>query len=73
MVAIEFDQVEAMIDRSNVKAVLSVIAHICREKAEHIHTNWTDDRLARDWERTAAKIEHLANILPSTPGIGYGS
>lgn len=67
------DQIEAIIDSTNVKAVLSMIGQICGEKASHIESNWQDVPLARQWMRTACKVDRLANALPSTPGIGYGS
>jgi hypothetical protein len=53
----EVDELEAMIDRSSVYAVLEAIAQICRLKAVHLRGDWQDDRAAKVWLRGAVVIE----------------
>ena len=66
---IEIDGLEAMIDVAGLPAVLDALGTICREKAEHVQSNWQDTALARQWTRAAKIIERAAchqhvNSLP---------
>ena len=45
----ERDALEALVDASNLTAVVQALSEICDAKAEHIATNWQDDPLARAW------------------------
>jgi hypothetical protein len=53
----EVDELESMIDRASVYAVLEAIAQICQLKAVHLRDNWQDDNAARIWLRGAVVIE----------------
>lgn len=45
---------------SVLTSVLSSLASICAEKAEHIRSNWQDEPLARQWENLCEPIDSLA-------------
>lgn len=51
-----FDALEAILDQSDIKQVVLMLARICNEKAEHVRSNWQDETLAKTWE-------HNANVL----------
>lgn len=54
--------VEALIDQHDVAIVLAAVAEICSEKADHLRSNWQDDRSARAWERAATAIERVIGL-----------
>lgn len=57
---IDKDMIEALIDEHSLSDVVQALAEICREKAEHIRTNWQDDTaLVRAWARVASKIDKV--------------
>jgi len=51
---------EQVIDKIGLRAFLEGVERICREKSEHISTNWQDEALARLWSRAADRIECAA-------------
>lgn len=58
------EQLEQMIDRHGLRAVVEVLAITCDIKSDHIRSNWQDKTTASAWsrnakllDRTAAKIE----------------
>ena len=51
------NELEKLIDGSNLANVLEALAYVVREKADHINQNWQDTRLALMWERTAKLID----------------
>lgn len=55
----EYD-LEELIDKHSLKAVLDTLADISYEKADHIRTDWQDEVAAKSWEKDAKKIEHIA-------------
>ena len=57
----DFKQIESMIDRSSLADVLSHLAQICSDKAEHIRSNWDSDPQAELWEEAAEQIEDLSS------------
>lgn len=57
------EKLEEMIDKAGLYAVLSELAIICGEKAEHIATNWQDKALASSWARTQGQLDKLASRL----------
>lgn len=61
------DQLESLIDSKSLQAVLSAIAEICAEKAEHIRTNWQDNATARVWDQGAKRIATLADQTATSP------
>jgi hypothetical protein len=52
--------IEQLIDRHSLAVVLSDIAAICAEKAEHIRANWQDANTAKPWQDIAPRIERVA-------------
>jgi hypothetical protein len=52
---------EQFIDGSSLFAVLELIEVICEEKADHIASNWQDERLARAWQHAAYRVNLAAN------------
>lgn len=59
-IEVEMQAVEAIIDRVGLSVVLSLIADICTEKANHVESNWQDAALAAQWESAAAWVDKLA-------------
>ncbi len=61
-----FDVLESVLDQSNIKQVILMLARICNEKADHVRENWQDERMAKTWERNARKLGDLEPklILP---------
>ena len=51
------NELEKLVDSSNLANVLEALAYIVREKSDHINTNWGDKGLALAWERTAKLID----------------
>lgn len=56
----EKDELESAVDVSSLSEVCSVLADICREKSEHVLTNWQDKKLAKEWERAANALDLTA-------------
>lgn len=50
------DNLEALITGCGIYDVLSHIASICADKAEHISANRQDNRLAKVWETVDEKL-----------------
>jgi hypothetical protein len=48
---------EDMIDKNGLRTIASLLIDICREKAEHIETNWQDKTTAKPWARAAKEFE----------------
>lgn len=44
-----FDELEALIDKHGLVAVLRSIEAICFEKAEHVAVDWQNASLAKRW------------------------
>lgn len=51
------EELETVIDEKGLGTLLDAIAEICREKAEFVLTNWQDKSLAKEWERSASKVQ----------------
>ena len=51
------EDLENLIDERGLGTILDAIAEICREKSEHALTNWQDETLAKEWDKTADKIQ----------------
>lgn len=54
---------EVLVDGSKMSDVLRALVTIARGKAEHVRTNWQDASLAKEWERTATRIEQCADKI----------
>ena len=61
------DIIEEYIDKESVSDALMLIQEICFLKAEHIATNWQDEQLALDWEKTGNII---GQSIPKLEKIG---
>jgi len=57
------DQLEALIDRFGLYAVLDSLSGVCGLKAEHIRANWQDNSLAENWETAEAAIDAAASKI----------
>ena len=57
----ELYQIERLIDRHGLSAFLAMVTQICREKAEHVSTNWQDEELALRWSNLGDRIETASN------------
>lgn len=54
------NEVERLIDRYGVGAVLDTMATISEYKAEHVMEVWQDVGLAKAWHRAAGRLSRLA-------------
>lgn len=51
---------ETYLDRTTLQDMLLTLAEICRDKAEHVQSNWQDDQLETMWNKHADLIEKTA-------------
>lgn len=51
------NELETLTDVNGIKTVLDTLGTVCREKADHLRTNWQDDLTAKAWETVADKID----------------
>ena len=49
-------QLETLIDKDSLQYVLSTIAEICHEKAEHLRENWQDNNTAKIWDKAGNNV-----------------
>ena len=54
------DELERLMDSSSVGAMLTAMADICEEKADHIRENWQDKPLSECWDEAASSLRVLA-------------
>jgi hypothetical protein len=52
------EELETLLDRSDIVRVVSTLARICTEKSEHVRTNWgplseADKIIGNAWEHNA--------------------
>ena len=52
----ESEQLEQIIDRRGLQAVVQELSTICGAKADHIEHNWQDKPLARRWATAEGAI-----------------
>jgi hypothetical protein len=61
------DAIEAYLDSGNgfesLSEVYPMIADLCREKADHVRSNWQDEGLAHLWERFAGACDSARNAF----------
>lgn len=57
------DTLENLIDSMGLSYVLHALEQVCYEKADHLRSNWQDEKAAKAWERDARKLDTLANKL----------
>ena len=53
-------ELEAMIDRHGLYTVLSMLSDVCSDKAQHLRSNWQDDRTATQWEKAMSIVDRAA-------------
>lgn len=53
---------ERLLDEMGAEGVARALAEICREKADHLRTNWQDEEAARGWESDANQFDGLCLI-----------
>ncbi len=59
---------ETLIDRYNLRRIVSALATLAHEKSEHVQSAWQDQPLARAWTRAAQKLEMAADS-PAVVGV----
>jgi hypothetical protein len=57
---------ESLVDSHGLCAVLECLADICKEKAEHLRTNWQDAGQARLWDNSGDLVQRTAEEV-TTP------
>ena len=67
----EVFDLEALIDRAGLCAVLQSLSTICNDKADHIRTNWQDNVTAKAWD-SAAGVIGVAACNKHVAAIGEG-
>lgn len=50
---------ERMVDAFGLEAVLSCLAEVCYEKADHLRSNWQDAAAAKLWERNGNQLDNV--------------
>lgn len=56
----ERTELESMIDKTSLGAILEALSDICGEKAKHIRANWQDNSLAKKWDIACGRIGCMA-------------
>lgn len=56
-------ELEQIIDENSLSGILKLIARICDEKSDHVHTNWGDRKLGVQWHVAARKIERIVHDI----------
>lgn len=56
-------KVEEMIDNVGLSEMLRVVSRICDGKADHLRSNWQDDKAAVLYGRWARQIEQMAERI----------
>jgi hypothetical protein len=54
------DKIETDIDKLGISQFLDFVESILYEKADHLRTNWQDDKSAKSYEQLAEKVSKLA-------------
>ena len=57
------DELEQLLDKTTLATVIELLANICILKAEHLRTNWQDDKTAKCWDQDGLKLTKLASKL----------
>jgi hypothetical protein len=56
------EALEAIMDRTDPRTVLSVLSEICWAKAQHVLTNWQDKGLAKRWGKVARVMDRASTV-----------
>ena len=54
------DVLEGLVDSHTLSGVLSALEIICGEKAEHLRSNWQDEKSAKVWDKAASVMGKAA-------------
>lgn len=57
------DQLEGLIDKTSLEHIVILLTNICHEKADHVRTNWQDERLAKSWEKDAKTLDSISGKI----------
>ena len=60
------DDVESLVDRTDLDSVLEALEEMCYLKAEHVREDWQDENLARVWEYNGKIISQTINKIRPT-------
>ncbi len=55
------NELENIVDRVGIEKLLIALSDVCAEKAEHVRTNWQDQKLATLWDRASKVVRVAAN------------
>jgi len=55
------EDLEILVDNTSLGYVLTELATICEEKAEHIRATYQDRALAHVWDKAGIKIEKVSD------------
>lgn len=61
MTRMSISALESIMDATSLSQMLSAIAGICSEKADHILSSYNDKALSAHWAKRASEIQKLAN------------
>lgn len=59
-------ELEGLIDRVGLHAVVGAIADICGEKAEHLRTYWQDNNSAHAWDGASKRLAHVSDLVSAS-------
>jgi hypothetical protein len=65
------DELEDIIDERGLSAVLSMIAEVCREKSEHLCSNYQDGMAASVWLHAGCRVD-MAAFNEAVTAASYG-
>lgn len=54
---------EGLVDRYSLLDVIEALAEMTSEKADHLRTNWQDERGARAWERDSRILQSASGRI----------
>lgn len=60
---LDVEFLEGAVDRLGLREVIEHLASICSEKAEHLRSNWQDERSAARWDADTERLERAAGHL----------
>ena len=53
------EMLEPLVDATSAGDVILALARTCNEKAEHLRSNWQDERSAKVWDALASKLDKI--------------
>jgi hypothetical protein len=60
------NELERLADKHGISKLLFALVEVCHAKAEHLRSNWQDERNAKNWLTDAAALEKLAAKVRTT-------